>query len=126
MVLRDLRQLAAESALAGANDASPRGHAVGLRDRRRLVECAMKCLLLAAEMRIERQLLRHEERRHQHDAGATVGSETAGEGERVLGLGAPEQRDHDVPVANGDGAAGQAPRAPSDRGEVGPPHRSSW
>ena len=126
MVVRDLRQLTAERALAGADDAPPCGDAVGLRDRRRLAEGAAKLLLLAAEVRVERQLLRHEQRRDQHDARAAVGGKAAGEIEGVLGLGTAEQRDDDVPVADGDGAAGQTLRAPADGQEVGPPHRSSW
>jgi hypothetical protein len=42
------------------------------------------------EVRVERQLLRHHQRRDEHDARAAVGSEPAREVERVLGLGLPE------------------------------------
>jgi hypothetical protein len=74
-------------------------------------------------VRVERQLLRHDERRHEDDMGAAVGCEPAGEVERVLGLGAAEERHDDAPVADGGGPAGEPAGAAAHGPEVRPSHR---
>src|SRR5437763_10039040 len=56
-------------------------------------------------MRVQRQLLRHDERRDEDDGRASVGGEPAGEIQCVLALVATEERNDDAPVANGGGPA---------------------
>ncbi len=79
MVVRDLGQLAAEGAVARADDLPAGGDAVRLRDRGGMPECSAQALLLVLEVRVERQLLRHDERRDEDDARAAVGGEPARE-----------------------------------------------
>jgi hypothetical protein len=126
VVFGDLRQLAAEGAFARADHDPLGGDPVRLGERRSVVERGVEGADLRVEMRRERQLLRHDERRHQDDARTAVGSEPTGEVERVLRLGAAEQRDHDVPVPDGHGAAGETPCATADGRKVGPAHQMSW
>ena len=103
MVVGDLGDLLPEPAFAGPHDHAPHADAVRVGDRRCLVEVLAQ--LREIEVRVERQLLLDDERRDEDDTGAAVGGEAAGKVERVLGLGEPEERDDDVPVANGHGAA---------------------
>jgi hypothetical protein len=76
-------------------------------------------------MGVEWQLVHHNERGEQDDAGAAVGGEPAGEVERVLGLLLLEQRDDDAPVGDRAGPACEAPGAAMQLPDVGKPHRTS-
>jgi hypothetical protein len=126
VVSRRLGELAAERALAGADDAADGGDAVRLGDCAGLVERGAQLAHLTVEVRVERQLLRDDERRDEDDARAAVGGEAAGEVERVVRLLAAEERHDDRPVAHGRGPAGETPCAPADRREVRPLHHRSW
>jgi hypothetical protein len=126
MIVRDLRQLAAERSLPRPDDPAAGADAVRLRDRRGMAERGAQSGDLRIEVRVEGQLLRDEERRDEDDARAAVGGEPAREVERVDGLGAPEERHHDRPVADGGRAAGEALRATADGADVRPAHQSSW
>ena len=126
MVVRHLRKLAAEGALARADDVPAGTDAVRLREGRRLVERRAELPQLLVEVRVEGELLRDDERRDENDARAAVRGEAAGEVERMLRLRPAEERDDDVPVADGDRAAGEASCAPSDRREIRAAHQSSW
>lgn len=126
MVARDLGHLAAEGTRTRAHDAPVRGDAVRLGDDGRLVERRAKLPDLGVEVGVQRQLLRHDERRHEEDAGAAIGGEPAGEVDRVHGLVAAEERDDDRAVAHGDGASREPFRAAADRVDVRRPHRKSW
>lgn len=99
MAAGDLRQLAPERAVARADDGAMSAHSVRLGDRGRLRERLAERLDLGVEMGIERQLLRDDERCDEDDMRAPVGREAAGEVERVLGLGAAEDRHDDAAVA---------------------------
>ena len=90
MILRRLGELLAEGALARADDPADRGGAVRLGDGRRVLERLAERLDLVLEVRVERQLLRGDERGDEDNARAAVGGEAAGEVERVLRLGAAE------------------------------------
>jgi hypothetical protein len=77
-------------------------------------------------MRVERQLALDDERRHEHDAGAAIGGEPAGEIERVLGLLPLEQWDDDAAVGDRAGPACDTPRPATQHPDVRPLHRMSW
>lgn len=126
MVARHLGELAAERALAGTDDATVGGGAVRLGDGGRLVERGPQVADLAVEVRIERELLRDDERRDEDDAGTAVGGETAGEVERMVGLLATEQRHDDRPVSHRGGAAREALGAVAKGADVRPSHQRSW
>lgn len=98
MAAGDLRQLASERAGARADDGAVRADPVRLGDRGRLRERLAERLDLRVEMGVERQLLRDDEGCDEDDVGAAVGREAAGEVERVLRLGAAEQRHDDAAV----------------------------
>ena len=115
MVVRDLRELAAERPLPRADDPTGCTHAVRLGDGGRLVERRAQVGDLGPEVRVEWELLRNDERGDEHDTRAAVGGEPAGEIERVLGLRATEERDDDVAVADRRGAARESLRPPADR-----------
>ena len=72
MVVRNLGELTAEGALPGAHDEPAGADAVRLGDRRCLAECALQLAHLGVEVRVERELLRDDERRDEDDARAAV------------------------------------------------------
>jgi hypothetical protein len=92
-----LGEIQPEGSLAGSNDDARRRYAVRLGDRRGGSEPIAERLMLTVEVCVQRQLPRDDERRHEHDARAPVGGQSAGEIECVLGLGAAEQRHADAP-----------------------------
>ena len=98
MVAGHLRELAPERAVARPDDGAVRAHPVRLGDRGRLRERLAEGLDLGVEMGVERQLVRDDERCDEDDARTPVGGEPAGEVERVLGLGAAEERNDDAAV----------------------------
>ncbi len=126
MVVGDLGELATERPLARADDAPAHADAVRVGDRGRAIERRAKRDDLVVELGVERQLLLDDEGRHEDDVGAAVGGEPAGEVERVLGLGAAQERDDDAAVADRRGAAGEAARPLAYAAEVGPLHRMTW
>jgi hypothetical protein len=105
--MSDLGEVGSDLAVARPDDAAAHADAVRLGDRGRPVECNAKRPDLLGEVGVERQLLRHDERRDENDVRAAVGREPAGEVERVLGLGAAEKRHDDAAIAE-------------------PPHRMTW
>jgi len=126
VVPRHFGELPPEGALARADDAPRRGHAVRLGDRRRVRERAAKGFRLCVEMRVQRKLLRDDERRDEHDPSATVRRQAAGEIERVLGLDAAEERHDDAAIPDRRRPPGDAVRLPAERAEVGLAHHKSW
>ncbi len=126
MVPRHLGKLAPEGALARADDARRRGHAVRLGDRRRVRQRAAEGLRLDVEVGVQRKLLRDDERCDEDDARATVRREAAGEIEGVLGLGAAEERHDDAAVADRRRAPGEPVRPSAECAEVQPAHHRSW
>jgi hypothetical protein len=123
MVARDLRELVAQRAAASPDDPPLRAHAVGLGDGGRVCERRTQAFRLGLEVRVERQLLRHEERRDEDDARAAVGREPAGEVERMLRLAAAEERDHDAPVADRGSPPGEAAGPAAESADVRALHR---
>jgi len=126
VVSRHLGELPPEGALAGADDAPRRRHAVRLGDRRRVRKRAAESFRLGIEVRVQRELLGNDERGDEHDPRAAVRREAAGEIERVLGLGAAEKRHDDAPIPDGRRAPGEAMRLPAERAEVRLPHHRIW
>ena len=123
MVACDLRELPPECAAAGADNLPVCRDAVRLGDCGRVRERSAECLELEVEMRVERELLRDDEWRHEHDVSTAVGRQAAGEVERMLGLAAAEERDDDAAVADRGRAPGQAARPPAESADVRPLHR---
>jgi hypothetical protein len=107
MLGRDASRILAEAPWSRPHDPAPNADAVGVRYGRRRLEPAPQLHQLAVELRVERQLARHDERRDEHDPRAAVGGEPAGQVERVLRLRQVEKRDDD-------------PAWPRE------PHRSNW
>jgi len=126
VVARHLGELAPEGALTGADDPSGGGDAVRLGDGGCVRERGTERRDLAVEVRVERQLLRDDERRDEHDPRAPVCGEAAGEVERVLGLGAAEQRHDDAPVADRCRAACEPAGLATERSDARPAHHRSW
>ena len=126
MILRHLGELLAEGALARADDPADRGGAVRLGNGRRVLERPAEHLDLVLEVRVERQLLRGDERGDEDDARAAVGGEAAGEVERVLGLGPPEERHDDAAVADRGRAPGEAAGLTAECAQVRAAHHRSW
>jgi hypothetical protein len=91
-----------------------------------MCERAAEGFRLDVEVRVQRELLRDDERRDEHDPRAAVRREAAGEIERVLGLGAAEERHDDAAVPDRRRAPGEAVRLPAERAEVRPAHHRSW
>jgi hypothetical protein len=77
-------------------------------------------------MRVERQLVRHRERRNEHHSGASVGGETASEIHGMLGFAAAEERYDDAPIANGRGAPRETAGPAGERAQVRTAHHRSW
>lgn len=126
MVPRDLGELPSEGAFAGADDASRRRHAVRLGDHRCVRERPAESFRLGIEVRVQGELLGNDERGDEHDPRAAVRREAAGEVERVLGLGAAEERHDDAPVPDRRRAPGEAVRLPAERAEVRLAHHRIW
>jgi hypothetical protein len=126
VVPRHLGELPPEGTLARADDAPRGGHAVRLGDRRRVRERAAEGLDLGVEVRVQRELLGNDERRDEHDPCAAVRREAAGEIERVLRLGAAEERHDDASVPDRRRAPGEAVRLPAERAEVRLAHHRIW
>ena len=125
MVACNVGELPSESALPRADHSACRGDAVRLGDRGGVVERSVEVFHLAVEVRIQRELLRDEERRDEDDPRAAVCGEPAGEVERVLGLSPPEERHDDAAIADGGRSPGEATGLPAERTEVGAPHHST-
>ena len=124
MVAGHLGELLAKRAGAGADHSPPRPHAVRLGDRVGAVEPLAERLGLRIEMGVERQLAGDEQGRDKHDAGPPVRRETAGEVERVHRLLVPEQRHHDVAVADRRRPPREPPQPPPQRTDVEPSQSS--
>jgi hypothetical protein len=91
----DAGELVSERSFTRADDQAADADPVGVGDRRRVVERRLQGPDLVVEVRVERELLGHDERSDEDDARAAVGSEPAREVERVLGLVPAEQRHDD-------------------------------
>jgi hypothetical protein len=126
VLVDDLGEIVSERALARADDAAADADTVGVGDRRRVVERGLQCRELGLEVRVERQLLRDDERCDEDDAGAPIAGQAAGEVERMLGLGATEQRDDDTAVADRRGPPGEAAGAVPQRVDVRELHYRTW
>jgi hypothetical protein len=88
-------EIVPERTFTRADDQTADADPVGVCDRRRVVERRLQGPGLVVEVRVERQLLRNDERGDEDDAGATVGGEPAREVEGMLGLVPAEQRHDD-------------------------------
>jgi len=120
---RDLGELMPERALSRADHLSMGRNAVRLGDGGCVRERRAECLELAVEMRVERKLLRDDQRRDEYDVRQAVGRQAAGEIERMLRLGAPEERHDDAAVPDRGRAAGEAAGPSADTADVRPLHR---
>ena len=116
---RDAGDLLAEAPGPGTDDLVPDGHAVRARDRARGFDPLLQAHELPVEVRIDRQLALEDGGGNEHDPGAPVCRETAGEIERVLRLLSVEQRYDDAAVGN-------RARPARETSEIRPPHRMSW
>jgi hypothetical protein len=123
VVARDLRELPPECAVARADYLPMRRDAVRLGDGSRVCERRAECLELEVEVRVEWKLLRDDEWRDEHDVRTAVGREAAGEVERMLRLGAAEERHDDAAIADRGRAPGDAARPPAETTDVRPLHR---
>jgi hypothetical protein len=123
VVARDLGELVPERPIASADDLPVRCDAVRLGDGGCVRERGTECLELAVEMRIERKLLRDDQRRDEYDVRTAVGRQAAGEIERMVRLGAPEERHDDAAVPDRGRAAGEAAGPSADTADVRPLHR---
>jgi len=126
MVGRHLRELCAERAVSGPGDAPVRGHAVRLGGSGGVRESLAEHGSLFVEVRVKGKLLRHDERRDEHDVGAAVRGETAGEVEGMLGLASAEQRHDNAAVADCRRSPGEPARTAAKGGKVRPPRHRSW
>jgi hypothetical protein len=90
-----VREVVSECTFSCANDQPADADPVRVGDRRRVIEGRLQGSDLVVEVRVERELLGHEERSDEDDARPAVGSEPACEVERVLGLFPAEQRHDD-------------------------------
>ena len=122
VVVGDLGDLLPEPACARPDDHASDAHAVRVGDRRRLVEVLTQ--LREIEVRVERQLLLDEERRHEDDARSAICREPAREVEGVLCLSETEQRDDDVAITDCRGSPGEP--AQLSAGGKPQPHRRRW
>ncbi len=126
MVARNLGYRAAEGPLARPNDPTRHSDAVRLGDSGCVIERPAESLDLDDEVRVQRELLRDDERRDEHDPRATVRRQAAGEIERVLGLDAAEEWHDDAAIADRRRAPGEAVRLPAERADVRPAHHRTW
>ena len=127
VVVGHLGELDAEGALTGAHDLPAHSDAVGLRDRGRVIELFLQLVDLAPEVRVQRELLIDDEGRDEDDARTAVRCEAAGEIDSMLRLGPAEERNDDVPVADGRRSPRQPPEAPAGDPETcGQLHRRIW
>jgi hypothetical protein len=124
--LDDAGEVVAECALARADDPTADADAVGVGDRRRVVERGLQRRELGVEVRVERQLLRHDERRDEDDPGTAVAGEAAGEVESVPRLVPAQQRHDDAAVADRRRPPREAAGAVPERVDVGPLHYNTW
>jgi len=95
VLVDDVGEVVPERTFARADDQPANADAVRVGDRRRAVERRLQCSDLVVQVRVERELLGHDERGDEDDERAAVGGEPAREVERVLGLVPAEQRHHD-------------------------------
>ena len=116
---RDAGDLLAEAAGAGADDLPLDRDPVGSRDGGGRLEPRLQAHELPIEVRVDRELTLEDGRRDEHDSGAPLCGETAGEVDGVLRLVLVEERHHDAAVRDRARPARKAP-------DVGPPHRMSW
>jgi hypothetical protein len=126
VVVRDLGELDPERALARSDDAPRDADPVRVGDRGGVVEPDAELRQLGVEVRVERQLLRDDQRRDEDDVRAAVGGETTREVERVLGLPAAEQRHDDAAITDRGGTAREAARAATNQAKIGKLHRKIW
>jgi len=98
MLFDDLGEVVPERAFTRADDPPPDADPVRVGDRRRMVERRLQRAELGVEVRVQRQLLRDDERRDEDDPSTAISCKTAGEIERVLGLVPAEQRHDDAAV----------------------------
>ena len=126
MLCGDAGHVLAEAARPRPHDLPPDADAVRGRHRRRRLEPLPELGDPAVHVRVERQLALDDERRHEHDAGAAVRREAAGEIERVLRLLLVEQRHDDAAIRDRARPAREAARAMVQEPYVREFHRSSW
>ena len=91
--------------------------------------CRLEPLLQAAELpveaRIQGQLPLEDGRSDQNDPGTAIGSEAAGQVERVFRLLRVQQRHDDAPVGDGARPTRETPRPAPQQPDVREPHRTS-
>ncbi|HJQ51319.1 MAG TPA: hypothetical protein VJ838_12470 [Gaiellaceae bacterium] len=86
MLSRDPCHVLTQAPGTNADDLAPHADAVGARHRCRRLEPPLEAGERAVHVRVQRQFALDHQRRDQDYAGTMVGSEAAGEVERVLGL----------------------------------------
>ena len=122
----DASDFLAETPRPGSDDLPPDVHAVRVRDRRRGVQPLLEAHELPVEVRVDRQLPLEDSRRDEHDPGAAIGREPAGEVDRMLRLLTVEERYHDAPVGDRPCPTREVPRPQVEPSDVGQLHRISW
>jgi hypothetical protein len=122
----DARDVLTEAAWPGPDDLPSHGDPVRACNGRRRLEPPLQLRERAVEVRVQRQLALEDGRCHEHDARAAVGSNPAGEVERMLGLLLVEQRNDDAAVGDRLRPQRETPRAPPKLADVGQLHRRSW
>jgi hypothetical protein len=123
---RDASNFLAEAPRPRPDDLLSHRDAVRRRYRSRGLEPLLEGHELTLEVRVERQLELEDCRSDEHDAGAAVGREPAGEVERVLGLFPVEQRHDDAPIRDRARPAREPPGAAVEQMDVRQLHRMSW
>ena len=121
----DAGDFLAEASRPSADDLAAHADAVRARHRFRRLEALLQAAELSVEVRIQGQLPLEDGRSEQHDPGAAIGGEPAGQVECVFRLGRVEQRDDDAPVGDGARPTRETPRPASQQPGVGQPHRMS-
>jgi hypothetical protein len=123
---RDARHVLAEAPRPRTDDLATHTDAVGSGHRSRGLEPLLDAHELPVEMRVDRELAFQDGGRNEHDSGAAVGGNPAGEVDRVLRLRVVEQRDDDRAVRDRARPAREAPRTAVEEVEVRESHRISW
>ena len=119
----DARDLLAKASGPRADDLPTYGNPVRARHRCGGLQSLLEVSDLSVEMRVQRQLTLEDGGSDQHDLGSAIGSEPAGEVERVLGLLRVEQRHDDAPVGDRARPACETPRPATEESDVGELHR---
>jgi hypothetical protein len=115
-----------ERALARADDPPPHADAVRVGDRRRVGKRILEHSQLVVEMRVERQLLRDDERRDKDDPRAALAGEPASEIQSVLRLFPPQQRNDDAAVTDRGRPTREAAGTEPERADVQRLHYRTW